>query len=44
MKLALEEKLVENKIRFYTLVNGYLAIGLALGLVYCVYTIGKVIF
>lgn len=44
MKLALEEKLCEAKLRFLTLVNGYLAIGLALGLVYVVYTIGKALF
>lgn len=44
MKLALEDKLCEAKLRFYTLVNGYLAIGLAIGVVFVVYTIGKVIF
>ena len=44
MKLALEDKLCEAKLRFYTLVNGYLAIGLAIGLVYCIYTIAKVFF
>ena len=44
MKLALEDKLCEAKLRFYTLVNGYLAIGLATGLIYVVYTIGKVFF
>lgn len=44
MKLALEDKLCEAKLRFLTLVNGYLAIGLAIGLVYAIYTIGKAIF
>ena len=44
MKLALDDKLAEAKLRFYTLVNGYLAIGLGIGLVYCIYTIGKVLF
>lgn len=44
MKLALEDKLCEAKLRLLTLINGYLSIGLAIGVVYCIYTIGKVIF
>ena len=44
MILSTQDKLSEAKLRFYTLVNGYLAIGLATGLIYVVYTIGKVLF
>lgn len=44
MRLSTDDKLSEAKLRLLTLVNGYLAIGLAIALCYAIYTIGKAIF
>lgn len=44
MKLALEEKLLEQKLRFYLMVNGLIATGFFLGCAYALYKVMKVIF
>ena len=44
MKLALEEKLLEQKIRFYLMVNGILAISVFASAAYILYKILKAIF
>jgi hypothetical protein len=44
MKLALEEKLLEQKIRFYLMVNGLLAGGFFVGLAFALYRVMKVVF
>ena len=44
MKLALEEKLLEQKLRFYLMVNGIIAGGFFVGCALLLYKIMKVIF
>jgi hypothetical protein len=44
MKLALEERLLEQKLRFYLMVNGILAISVVTAAAYLLYKILKVIF
>jgi hypothetical protein len=44
MRLSIDDKLSEAKLRFYTLVNGYLAIGLGIALCYVIYTLAKAVF
>jgi len=44
MKLALEEKLLEQKVRFYLMVNGIIAGGFFVGCALLLYKIMKVIF
>jgi hypothetical protein len=43
MKLALEEKLLEQKIRFYLIVNGLLGGAMFVGLGLAIYKVMKVI-
>ena len=44
MKLALEERVLEQKLRFYLMVNGILAISVFTGAAYLLYKLLKVIF
>jgi hypothetical protein len=44
MKLALEERILEQKLRFYLMVNGILAISVVTALAYLLFKILKVIF
>jgi len=44
MKLALEERLLEQQIRFYLMINGILAVTVFAGLAYVLYKILKAIF
>jgi len=44
MKLALEEKLLEQKVRFYLMLNGIIAISVFGCAAYVLYKILKVIF
>ena len=44
MKLGLEERLLEQKLRFYLMVNGILAISVFASAAYILYKILKVIF
>lgn len=43
MKLALEEKLLEQKIRFYLIVNGLLGGAMFVGLGLAIYKVMKVV-
>jgi len=43
MKLALEEKLLEQKLRFYLMVNGIIALSFFIGCVVLLYKVIKVI-
>jgi hypothetical protein len=44
MKLALEERLLEQKIRFYLMLNGLIAAGFFIGCALFLYKIMKVLF
>lgn len=44
MRLSTDDKLTEAKLRCLTLVNGYLAIGLGIGLAYVIYILAKAVF
>jgi hypothetical protein len=44
MKLALEERLLEQKIRFYLMVNGLLGASMFIGIALLLYKIMKAIF